>query len=279
MATEQKPWLQKTLLNKQRYVRRHGYSWELHLETLAENDPVWSKIPAMELALFGCSSIPRERLDLPVPPGSADWSTKKPVPVPKGGREHWAWWFDIDTLITNYSVSLASIVVAAKEVHRENHKGKKDAPDLEMILSRDCNGLNAGSLLLRRSPWVQRFLALLWSMRDELPKIDKDKRSEQDALAYLYKTKEDVRARAAFLPQTVLNGNPEDISCLEWFEGTGESGRPWKRGDFTWHIAGSWAHTDNIMKRNGIKEDSEQAKNFEGSEFLFAKYWPQVVEE
>lgn len=227
MATEQKTWLQKSLLNKQQYVRRHGYSWELHLETLAENDAVWSKIPAMELALFGVSSVPN--LDLDVPPGHRTWGDKLPVKEPKTGRDHWAWWLDIDTLITNHSITLNSIVKAAEVVFAEQHNHSESRPELEIILSRDCNGINAGSLFLRRSPWVQRFLALLWSLRDELPKLDEDKRSEQDAIVYLYERRKEIRDRTTFLPQYVLNGNPDDIGCTEFFADD-TSGRTWKVG-------------------------------------------------
>lgn len=303
MATEQKAWLQRSLLNKQRYVRKHGYSWELHLETLAENDPVWSKIPAMELALFGVSSVPN--LDLEVPPGHASWSNKGKIFTPiKGEREHWAWWLDIDTLVTNGSYTLDWIVDEAHKVFKAEHakKGNKDHPPLEMILSRDCNGINAGSLFLRRSPWVQRFLALLWSLRDELPNLDKDKRSEQDAIVYLYERKQEIRDRTTFLPQYILNGNPEDIGCTEFFPDD-STGRTWQvrfrvsclrwsgvapfiltrsfclqPGDFVWHIAGSWAHTDNIMERNKIKPGTPEYERFETSEYLFDKYWPLVTD-
>ena len=227
MATEQKTWLQRSLLNKQRYARKHGISWELHLETLADSDPVWSKIPAMELALFGVSSVPN--LDLDVPPGHADWTSKTPVQMVKGARDHWAWWLDIDTLVTNYSVSLTSVVDQAHVVFNEEHKGKENPPEMEMILSRDCNGINAGSLFLRRSPWVQRFLPLLYSIRDELPNLDPDKRSEQDAIVYLYERKKEIRDRTTFLPQSLLNGNPDDIGCTEFFKDD-SSGRTWKVG-------------------------------------------------
>ncbi|KAI9014037.1 galactosyl transferase GMA12/MNN10 family-domain-containing protein [Hyaloraphidium curvatum] len=254
------PWLHMSLLNKQRFVRRNGHRWALHLEALWPGDAMWSKIPAMELTLFGSSRIDGLSREAVGRTSASDWS-EPPVGVP----EHWAWWLDLDTLITNLSVPLAGVVAEAKLAHRAAHP---DGPELEMILSRDCNGINAGSYMIRRSAWSRDYLSRLWSMRAELAVKDPERASEQDAMARLFETDPEIRARTAFAPQTVLNGNAEEIGCTESLE-DGTNGRTWQHGDFVIHFAGSWAHWENLMRRNGMDPAARKGKTFDTESFLF----------
>lgn len=196
--------LHRLLTNRQRYARRHGYEWQLHLDAVYPPDPMWSKIPAIELALFGHSEIPG--LDYP---GESyeDLLSEKIDHVEDtddtSSPEHWAWWFDTDAFITNQNVELAAIVDRAKEVHKSSFPDGQKAPPLDLILSRDCNGLNAGSYLVRKSAWSRRYLHAIWMLKSEIHNIDPDRTSEQDAMAFLLHNSPDVQKRAVFAPQKV----------------------------------------------------------------------------
>lgn len=96
----------------------------------------------------------------------------------------------------------------------------------------------------------------------------------------------------------VINGNAPEIKCTELLA-NGEDGPTWevstfflftyfatffnqvpshrsKEGDFTIHIAGSWAHKANILERNGISAKNRNLDEFDAETFLLDKYWPLI---
>ena len=230
----------------------------------------------MEIALFGATSVPGVDYR-----GSAELllhedEEHRDEGVSEPDEEHWAWWLDADALITNSDIRLEDIVDAAKAVHAANRDpaSAERQPTLELILSRDCNRLNAGSYLIRRSAWSRRYLSHLWMLRSEMRRIDPDRLSEQDAMVYLLETSDEVRNRAVYAPQKVLNGNAEEIQCTEWFEETREKGASWELGDFVIHFAGAWAHKKKILEANGMSEEEVGGLDkFDAETFLMEKYW------
>jgi hypothetical protein len=62
---------------------------------------------------------------------------------------NWAWWIDCDALITNFNVTLESII--------DN--------DYHVIMSTDFNGLNCGSFLVKNSSEGKAWLEMIFSQR------------------------------------------------------------------------------------------------------------------
>jgi hypothetical protein len=61
----------------------------------------------------------------------------------------WAWWIDCDAMVTNFNVTLESII--------DN--------DYHIIMSTDINGLNCGSFLIRNTPQGRAWLEMIFSQR------------------------------------------------------------------------------------------------------------------
>lgn len=80
----------------------------------------------------------------------------------KAAMEHscpeYVWLLDSDAYIMNLKQSVQK---ALKEVF---DLPPDERPDV--IVAKDCNGLNAGSLLLRNTPWARQHLSDAWATTD-----------------------------------------------------------------------------------------------------------------
>lgn len=85
---------------------------------------------------------------------------------------------------------------------------------INLILSQDCSGFNLGSFFLRRSPWTERLLDVLWDPVAYEQKHMEWEHKEQDALEQLYTSQAWIRKHTAFLPQRMINSFPEG-ACSE----------------------------------------------------------------
>lgn len=181
------------------YARRHGYDLIVDYEAHSEKGLMWWKYAMIE------------RL---IKKKNKDWD--------------WIWWMDFDTLITNTDIKVADIVDEALA-------NVTDPSQIDWILSHDCNGLNFGSFLVRNSERPLKFIADVIAMSAD-KKEDGGEPSEQDATVMLIKADPKSAARTIQIPQTKINGFPQEIACFD------EEHKGWQPGMFVLHFAGAWAH-------------------------------------
>ncbi len=133
----------------------------------------------------------------------------------------WIWYLDMDTIITNHNIEVDLLTYYA------------EINGYHVILNKDCNGINAGSILFRKSKFSINFLNTLWNMYGK--EINStDNWNEQRAIIYLMeKNKNNKRflSNILFVPQKSINSYPtENILCKH--EGF------WSTSDLIIHFAG-----------------------------------------
>lgn len=132
-------------------------------------------------------------------------------------------WLDCDAIVTNPQHRLE---------HRLGAVGAEWALR-DVMLARDDNGVNAGIILLRRSPGAFRFLYAVLNLG--FKRYGKEWAGEQRALEwYALHPPEGVDVEIA--PQRLLNGYRYRESCSD-LPVDGHPGE-WQPGDFILHLAG-----------------------------------------
>ena len=109
---------------------------------------------------------------------------------------------DVDTLIFNYNVKLEHVIGWAGTKWAASSASKWAAMD--MIISMDMNGINAGSFMVRRSEWTRELLKRWWSRNDvSVPNIGG--MFEQAALADLIHKDTSIASHVQIVPQRTFN--------------------------------------------------------------------------
>ncbi|KAK6543919.1 hypothetical protein TWF694_000637 [Orbilia ellipsospora] len=214
--------------NRQEYADFHGYKF--HFINISRYDlhgahPVWAKIPAL-LDTF--------------------------IQFPDA---HWVWWLDTDAMIMNPEIDLnthllshtamRSKLLAGEEFlkggtkHTGHYMSKNaDPKNIDILISQDHNGLNAGSFFLRRSKFTQMLMDF-WE--EPFYVYNGWPGKEQDALLHMVQHHRQVRERTGLIPQRTLNGYPVGWESMGWF-----------KGDLVLHLAGCWVdHACNERWKDG----------------------------
>lgn len=138
--------------NRQEYADRHGYHYQflnISKYDIGSAHPVWAKLPAIV-----------ETFNL--------------YPQAK-----WIWWLDLDAIIMTPDIDLRSHLLSHEAILKNaqldvemNRSGgglsgsrtlKTINPNnVDLIVSQDPNGVNAGSFLIRRSEFTRMFVDM-WS--------------------------------------------------------------------------------------------------------------------
>ncbi|KAK9343582.1 galactosyl transferase GMA12/MNN10 family-domain-containing protein [Lipomyces starkeyi] len=200
--------------NREEYCAYHGYAYQFiniskyHVEG---RPPVWAKIPAI-----------REAFENNI------------------GAE-WVWLLDTDSIIMTPQIDLAKHLLDPQAMETRitydspitltdgQPSGLKvsrgiDVNKVDIIISQDEIGVNAGSILFRRSDWT---MSLLQKWDD--PHNVQQHANEQDALNHMIVNNEEIRQHVAIVAQRVINA----------FSVGGEH-MGWKTGDLVVHFAGCW---------------------------------------
>jgi hypothetical protein len=134
-----------------------------------------------------------------------------------------AWWWTtligpvaITLLFRFASLPLIETRMLARRPAFAEHQQRAHNRTVDLMIARDCNGINAGSMLLRRSAWTSHLLERMWS--DEWRNVpDVEIWWEQAVLMHLHATDADVRERTLFVPQRTLNAYPTGTRCGEGY--------------------------------------------------------------
>lgn len=138
---------QTALNNKQRYCDYRPEA-SCHFVTTSldpTRNPKWSKIRALvgQMELVLSSSAGR---------GFSD-----------EGASWWLWQLDLDTLITNHSISIADIFSEhGIDPFTGLVRGRPELGQTNLVSTMDCNSMNSGSLLWRVSPSTLMALRMLY---------------------------------------------------------------------------------------------------------------------
>lgn len=117
-------YLTKSYIDKRGYAERHGYQFFWWFGSLdRKRPPAWSKVLAI-LRIF--EEQPTIR---------------------------WVWAVDTDTIITNHSITLWSVIAKSLALTPQRRRHS-----IDLILSTDLHGMNTGSFFIRHSEWSIAFL-------------------------------------------------------------------------------------------------------------------------
>lgn len=101
-----------------------------------------------------------------------------------------------------------------------------DVEKIDIIISQDHNGLNAGSFFIRRST-TAKWIMDLWA--DPAFVNSGWEKQEQEALMRMVLNHESVRTHVGFVAQRAINAYAEGGNNMRWFP-----------GDLVVHFAGCW---------------------------------------
>jgi hypothetical protein len=143
------------------------------------------------------------------------WQKLKDYRKVKFGHE-WVWLLDSDAFIMNGEIS----GLAALEARMNQTK------EVDIIICKDFNGLNSGSMFIRSSAWTDTFIDR-WLSYENNTTIRNDKKYvgvfEQPAFIYMFKSNEmNLRDHVSIIEQRKINSY----------------NRNYKVGDYVIHFAG-----------------------------------------
>lgn len=216
--------MEKARENRQAFCDYHGYIQEfinISKYNIGTNHPVWAKLPAVAEAF---ANHPKAK---------------------------WVWWLDLDAIIMTPKVDLnehllshkallsridrnADIKGSGGRITGHKQKSEVDPANIDLIVSQDHNGLNAGSFFMRRSPFIKLLLDL-WA--DPQFRDVQWTGQEQTALIHLVEHHKVLRERTAYVPQRVFNAYS-----------VGGDNMGWKTGDLVVHFAGCWVNKECDIK-------------------------------
>ncbi|KAK9467509.1 galactosyl transferase GMA12/MNN10 family-domain-containing protein [Lipomyces arxii] len=204
--------------NREDYCAYHGYTYQfLNISKyhVPGRPAVWSKVNAIQDAL-----------------------NMHP-------EAEWMWWLDTDAIIMSPQVDLGSYLLSAtalktrlaydQQIKLPNGKNSGlqvsralDTNQIDIIISQDYHGLNAGSMFFRRTDFT---MSLLDMWLDPIYVERKFERLEQDALNHLIVHHPSIREHVGIVNQRAINAYPG-----------GDMAAGWHTGDLVIHFAGCWVH-------------------------------------
>jgi hypothetical protein len=173
----------------------------------------------------------------------------------------WIWWLDFDAVIMTPTVDLGEHILNPDAMFSKLLKGEKfpivhlgqsekeelklplhpDPNEINLLISHDQNGLNAGSFFLRRNTWTEMFLEL-W--HDPIFMLEKKWWAlEQDALIHiLLKHHRFMENHVGIVAQREFNAYaPDDINKESLGDSNiGFKAEFWDADALVIHFAGCW---------------------------------------
>ena len=141
------------------------------------------------------------------------------------GKFDWLFWMDSDAVITNFETHLDEFVPGATE---------KD-----LVIAKDCRGLNTGIFMLRCSPTGLQLLEEIYSGTHVTNDTVYHSYWEQKSFMDLYDTSEGFRSQTMIVSQKLFNSYHNQTECREGL---------WTRGDFIVHFPGQPAERERYVE-------------------------------
>jgi hypothetical protein len=188
--------LEKALQSKRDYCARHGYEYlEVHEEGWNRDRPIsWSKV-----LLYQKYAAMSDKYD-------------------------YIWASDADIWITNPALRLEDHVLPLLPF--KDHERPDLFPGKDLLMTYDsCQHVNAGSMVMRCTPWVVDFFKRVWEETDAIYHIWWENKAICNLMA---RNPSDVAKIEITMEAYRMN------AYLRGFKGT----RQWQPGDFLVHFAG-----------------------------------------
>ncbi|PPJ60871.1 hypothetical protein CBER1_07229 [Cercospora berteroae] len=193
----------------------------------------------------------------------------KPDPLT---RLSWLVWFDADTIIMNNLIPLETFLPP------DDQEAKGFAHEIQMLYTRDWNGLNNGVFFLRVSQWSVEFLSSVLAFRTFKPE-EELRFTEQSAMENVMKM-EKFRKGVVEVPPMWFNSYEPDEGKKEKGE---EDGFGYRRGQLLVHFAGVGDKEKEIGKWVEALESNREEWEVEVKETNLGKqleeFWRGVEEE
>jgi mannan polymerase II complex MNN10 subunit len=119
-------------------------------------------------------------------------------------RYEWFWLLDSDMLFMNFRLDVFDHVINPTLSRFEN------PANISIIIAEDCNGVNAGSLLVRRSEWSKEFVKL-WKSKQNEEKYRSGYREQQALKDMIEANTMDLQQHVAFVPLNSINAYAQSV--------------------------------------------------------------------
>ncbi|RNJ57073.1 hypothetical protein D7B24_006465 [Verticillium nonalfalfae] len=178
---------------------------------------------------------------------------------PEDERLEWLFWVDRDTIILDNCRSASSFLPPAAKWPPSGDTQQADGverPEINLVATKDWNGLNNGIFLLRVSRWSVDLFAAILALRYFRPGVELPF-TEQSAMAMLMQEFQFAK-QVAWVPQWWFNAYPRpeedfDEANLELLEEHHA-----RRGDFLVHFAGLGNRDEAMPVWLGVAEDESR---------------------
>jgi hypothetical protein len=165
------------------------------------------------------------------------WQKIKDYRTVKRGHE-WVWLLDSDAFIMNGEIN--GLAVVRSQVALE---AKNNTRQIDIVICKDFNGLNSGSLFIRNSAWTDTFVDRWISYENDTTIRNRKEYVgvyEQPAFIYMYKYNElNLRDHVSIIKQRKINSYSSQF----------------KVGDFVIHFAGfGYGRLVNWLEKKGLVE-------------------------
>ena len=132
------------------------------------------------------------------------------------------WCIDIDVLITNHNIHIEKFIDTKHDFY----------------ITKDVNGINAGSFIIKNSDWSRWFLKKILSLQGMFP-------CEQNAIEHILHKISGAESYCMMLPHPSINSYLYDEYGPNWgMINGGKESKPshedgdWRKGDFALHLPG-----------------------------------------
>lgn len=191
------------MANRRAYSMVHpGLKTYVATSNISDRVPTWDKLP-LSMAIFDHSHCPE-----------------------------WLWLLDSsDAFIMNLSIHIKDVIHQATVDWRKGQgidpSNSSSWPDV--IMAKDCNGINTGSMILRNTPWTKQDLEKAWHPTD-YQKFPVN--PEQSAIADVLKNDPEANKHYQFVNMQLINS----YAPLP----TERCGHKYEEGDFILHFPGGY---------------------------------------
>lgn len=171
---------------------------------------------------------------------------------PPQERLEWIFWADRDTVILDYCRNPASFI--SPKSHRSHNAEPTKEQDINLLITQDSRGLNAGVFLIRVTEWSVNFLSDVIAFRHFKPDVDLPF-SEQTAMEQLL-FEDRYKDNVAYIPQPWINtyawDTAQDFMSRKEVDGLDDWAS--RRGDFLIHFAGNGNKELNLVEYSSVGE-------------------------
>eukprot|EP00899_Mesostigma_viride_P020258 jgi/Mesvir1/28233/Mv04780-RA.1 len=175
------------------------------------------------------------------------WSKIRAVKeVVRTGRYDWVLWMDADALFTNHEVALGDVLHEVR--YERQQQGLSTDPMPDLVVTTDTNGVNAGMLLFRATPWSLAFLDLWWSQDHFVQPFGRKKSGDNAALRHLLAVPLVLAIGGGDGP-VLTDGGGDGSKDDGWRDGSSNMLGADNVGEYSWEEDGSTSGGDGFYTR------------------------------